>query len=911
MDSTFVNTLTTLLKLILTIWLILLSLETGAQEMQRQINISGCVVTKEAGEAVADAKIIVRKGYVGAILAYRSTSQNGCFNFNINFQIADSLILFISHSFLETDTTYLNTTNESALALGNIRLSPQKNLLKGVTITSSPVWTRGDTTFFSAEHFIDGDEKKLRDLITKMPGFEIDEQGRLRYKKRLVEKFLVEGESLFSEKTTLLLNSLPAHSIQTVQVLDNQNHNKLMKGLSGDNSIFLNIGLKKEKRNVSFGDAEVGIGSNGMFTLSPSWFLLGKKVKWGYAGNNNSTGVGFDWGEERDIRPQSVSESSQGMMAEQQLHLVNNFPSRRYVKNRRLSNHLQANYSLSPFVKVSSQVEQLYDQQSQNPYYESYLLNDSAYFYRTEQRRLRQNPGHWRTTHKSEWMMADNKMLITNLTGYLYAQNGRQRFDFEDFAAAYSTTNRLKSSIAAWELHNEYTHRISESKARKIFFNAGNGSTLQRSSAVSDSWFSLFSLPDAAYNNLSQRYRQNTLAFSAGWEMIRKSNRPVWQHAVYASWQKQKLRNLVNFYDNETSLPWQELSAKGNYFDLQIMGKSSRSSQIGTTRMNLTAEYGWASNFLDEENAKRYHYPIGEFQFSLQSPLVNQWSYSLNSGYSQKPFAWHELTEMIYPGSATSFYSNRLPGTTNKNLSVLGSMNFRFNRQFSKSASNISLMAIYRQQIQSPVLLNNLNQVYQLSVDTLIRRPTHNFSINLTHNANRFGEKFYLTSQLGYYQWNRYLLMSGDIVTSKVEWLFGSITLRKIWTGKYILELNGRHNIHFSQVDQAVKTVPAGQSHTTVLSLKQNLVAIKHHGFNLNTEWYISSTASNEKANTFFADIEWNYSIPKSRWSIQLLINNIANQKNYSMLRNTAERQDFFQLPLVRRHAFASVRYEL
>src|SRR5690606_32979479 len=128
MDSTFVNTLTTLLKLILTIWLILLSLETGAQEMQRQINISGCVVTKEAGEAVADAKIIVRKGYVGAILAYRSTSQNGCFNFNINFQIADSLFLFISHSFLETDTTYLNTTNESALALGNIRLSPQKNL---------------------------------------------------------------------------------------------------------------------------------------------------------------------------------------------------------------------------------------------------------------------------------------------------------------------------------------------------------------------------------------------------------------------------------------------------------------------------------------------------------------------------------------------------------------------------------------------------------------------------------------------------------------------------------------------------------------------------------------------------------------------------------------------------------------
>lgn len=890
---------------------LLLSLSLIAQERLQQIEISGCVISNEAGEAVAEARIIVRKGFNGSLLAYYATGTDGCFKFNLNFQVTDSLVLLISHAFLEADTQHLRTANATKLSLGIIKLKPQKNLLKGVTVTSSPVWVRGDTTFFSTEHFIDGDEKKLRDLITKMPGFEIDDQGRLRYKKRLVEKFLIEGEPLFSEKTTLLLNSLPVHSIQTVQVLDNQNHNRLMKGLAGDNSIFLNIGLKKEKRNVSFGDAEAGIGSNGMFSLSPSWFLLGRKIKWGFAGNNNSTGEGFDWGEERDLRPQSVSEGSQGMMNEQLLHLVNNFPGRRYVRNKRFSNHLQANYTLSPFVKVSSQIEQLHDHQRQNPYYESHVLNDSNYFFRTEKRQLRQQPSHWRTTHKTEWMMADNKMMVTNVTGYLYRQNGQQQFRFEDISGDYSASNQLRSSISAWEVHNEYTHRISDTKAQKLFLQVGNGFARQQSTALSTSWFDLFELPDVTYNNLHQNFKQNVLSFTAGWELIRKAKRPVWQHAVYANWQKQKLANNVDFRNNENILPWQELSSKGNYITTQIVGRSGRSSQIRNTRMNFTTEYGWASNFLNEKNAKHYHNLIGELRINIQSPVVNRWSYSINSGYTQKPFEWYELTQMIYPGSPTGFYSNRMPGTTNKNLNFLGSMHFRLNRQITKTSSHISLSGMYRQQLQSPALLTSLNQVYQLSTDTLIKRPTHNYSINLTHDISRFREKFYITTQLGYYQWNRYILISSDIVTSKVEWIFGSVTLRKTWGGKFSLQLNARHNIHLSATNQVIKTGLVGQSHSTVMALKQQLFALKNHRFTLNTELYSSSTALNEKANTFFADLEWQYSVPKTRWSFQLLINNIADQKNYFMLRSSAERQDFFQLPLVRRYAFVSVRYEL
>src|SRR5690606_888441 len=157
-------------------------------------------------------------------------------------------------------------------------------------------------------------------------------------------------------------------------------------------------------------------------------------------------------------------------------------------------NHLQANYNVSPFLKINSQVEQLADNQRQNAFYESNILNDTNYFFRKEATRVRQKPLHWRTNHKAEWMVANDKMLVTNLTGYLYSQNARQMQDFEDNSGNYSSTSRIKSGIAAWEILNEFTHRISPSKAQRIFLQAGSGYTGQQSSAVSNTWYPLFNL---------------------------------------------------------------------------------------------------------------------------------------------------------------------------------------------------------------------------------------------------------------------------------------------------------------------------------------------------------------------------------------------------------------------------------
>lgn len=100
-----------------------------AQGGQRHVTLSGCIANEKEGTLVNDARITIRNGYKGVILAYFPTNPQGCFNYKLNYRSGDSLVLFISHSVFETDTQYLNIADDTVKNLGKIILHPQKTSL--------------------------------------------------------------------------------------------------------------------------------------------------------------------------------------------------------------------------------------------------------------------------------------------------------------------------------------------------------------------------------------------------------------------------------------------------------------------------------------------------------------------------------------------------------------------------------------------------------------------------------------------------------------------------------------------------------------------------------------------------------------------------------------------------------------
>lgn len=86
-----------------------------------------------------------------------------------------------------------------------------------------PVTIKEDTIIYRTEIFASGEERKLREILKKLPGVEVDKEGNVNVNGKKVDKLLVEGKTFFTGDTKLGVNNIPADAVDEVVVLNNYN----------------------------------------------------------------------------------------------------------------------------------------------------------------------------------------------------------------------------------------------------------------------------------------------------------------------------------------------------------------------------------------------------------------------------------------------------------------------------------------------------------------------------------------------------------------------------------------------------------------------------------------------------------------------------------------------------------------
>lgn len=109
-----------------------------------------------------------------------------------------------------------------------------------------------DTVNFNVAAYKDGSDRKIQDVIKKLPGMEVnDNTGEIKYKGMSVETVQLDGEDLFSGNYTIGTKNINVNMIDQVQAIENFASNKLLKGLERDGKVALNLKLKKNIIDVS------------------------------------------------------------------------------------------------------------------------------------------------------------------------------------------------------------------------------------------------------------------------------------------------------------------------------------------------------------------------------------------------------------------------------------------------------------------------------------------------------------------------------------------------------------------------------------------------------------------------------------------------------------------------------------
>ncbi len=189
---------------------------------------------------------------------------------------------------VEVVTTNINISKNISLDEGTVELD-------GVEIVREmPVSIKGDTIVYNADSFKSGTERKLEDVLKKLPGVEVNADGEIEVEGKKVTKLMVEGKDFFDGDTKLGVKNIPADAIDKVQVLRNFNENSILKGVENNqDNVAMNIKLKSGKKNFWFGDLTAGIGVGMLDTrylINPKLFYYSPKYSINLITNFNNIG---------------------------------------------------------------------------------------------------------------------------------------------------------------------------------------------------------------------------------------------------------------------------------------------------------------------------------------------------------------------------------------------------------------------------------------------------------------------------------------------------------------------------------------------------------------------------------------------------------------------------------------------
>ncbi|MCX7551395.1 carboxypeptidase-like regulatory domain-containing protein [Xanthomarina sp. F2636L] len=153
-----------------------------------------------------------------------------------------------------------------------------------------PISVKKDTITYRTDAFITGEERKLRDVLKKLPGIEVDRDGNVTAQGKKITKVLVEGKTFFTGNSKLAVNNIPADAVEEVVVLDNYNEIAMLKGLQDSEDMALDIKLKEDKKKFVFGDVEAGAGIKERYLVHPKLFYYSPKTNLNFIGDLNNTG---------------------------------------------------------------------------------------------------------------------------------------------------------------------------------------------------------------------------------------------------------------------------------------------------------------------------------------------------------------------------------------------------------------------------------------------------------------------------------------------------------------------------------------------------------------------------------------------------------------------------------------------
>ena len=147
---------------------------------------------------------------------------------------------------------------------GELLISEDNNVLDAVVVSgvANQMVVKRDTIEYNASSFKINDTDMLEELIKKLPGVEIDENGTITANGKEIKKVMIDGKEFFLDDPNLATKNLPAKIVEKVRVVERKSEQAQFTGIDdGDEEMVLDLGIKAGMMKGWFGNLAGGLGN--------------------------------------------------------------------------------------------------------------------------------------------------------------------------------------------------------------------------------------------------------------------------------------------------------------------------------------------------------------------------------------------------------------------------------------------------------------------------------------------------------------------------------------------------------------------------------------------------------------------------------------------------------------------------
>jgi len=295
--------------LIFLLTLFVLSCPAESKKEKKTLHLGGFVIDPYIREGADSVLIFLMNKDSVALDSIKAQIRNDYDQFAQPTANYDFTVPALSASFIvkavargcKTGYTHLDIkkiSHNKNLGFLPIRLKPLEmsgNMMEGyldevvVKATKIKMVNHGDTLIYNTDAFNLAEGNMLEDLIRKMPGAKLTKDGQIFFNGKLVQNLLLNGRKSFSDDSGIMLENLPAYTVQKIKVYDKAGPMSKMKGHDmGDNIFVMDVILKKQYAIGYMGNLEAGKGTNGRYLAKAFGLQFSDKVRIIVFGNINN-----------------------------------------------------------------------------------------------------------------------------------------------------------------------------------------------------------------------------------------------------------------------------------------------------------------------------------------------------------------------------------------------------------------------------------------------------------------------------------------------------------------------------------------------------------------------------------------------------------------------------------------------